>query len=302
MNEYKKNYPNAIPYHEEESANVSPLEKEIEPYLNNPNSFQNSSSLTGIVEQRQQNAEGQSLGAQNSEDIIDQSNNQPTSICKNKCAHKTKITTINPDEETTNYKTKVKKTKDGKIKERREHRVNHYGSVCLGEIRKRLNKICGKYRLELKAPNFQKLFSINSLYSAQFMKAKIYQIFMEKEGNREVINKMVSEIKDIEFIYIVNLTFGFICEYYRKEKKDNGMIIDEKNDIAIKIFETISEQIIQEMEMIGGFTMEKIQEEKNALQHNSKKFFEELEKKQSRKPKEPEFHFEVSSDIENYFK
>ena len=200
-------------------------------------------------------------------------------------------------------KQKKKKTKGGKNKvSRRENKINHSGSACFREILKLLNKILEKYGLKLKPVNFETLFSRNYLYHIQFMIAKIYQILIKNVHNEEVISKMVFEIKDREFIYILNLTFEFVCKYFSEEERDNDMIIDEKKEKAIKALKEASEQIIEEMQKKGGFTEEKIYEEKNAFKLNSQAFFKDFANIKPRQPKCPDFQFDVINDIENYFK
>lgn len=303
MNEFNKKFPIACQDEEQEVANHCQIKEEMEQFSDNPEVSHNPSALTGLAEQNQENGEKQPLENHNSDEIIEPSNKQVSSITRNRNTPKKKRFAIDPEYETTNYKTNEKKTKGEVIKKpRRENKINHYGSACLREIVELLNKICEKYRLRLKSPNFQKLFSKNYLYHKQFMEAKIYQILIKiLHENKEVIDKIVFEIGDLELIYILNLTFEFICKYFSEEKIDNDILIDEKKDIAIKALEAIAEQIIEEMKIKGGFTKEEINEKKDAFKICSQEFFKEFAKKNKRKPKNPEFQFDELPYIEKYF-
>lgn len=273
--------------------------KEVErQYLNYPEASQNS-ALTGLDEQIPHDNQGTPSNKENDEEKVDQSKKQAASISKNNNSHKGKKTRVNPSEETTNYKTEG--TDSSSAEPRREHKINSAGAACLHEIHRLLNNDCKKYGFELEAPNFQHLFCGNILYHKQFIKAKIYQILRhESAHNDQVIHAMVKEKNDMDFIYKINLTFEFMYKKYIEEKKDNNLSIDENEEIGIRTLKEVVEERIKKLEKKGTLTKEKIQKIKD-FELNSKNFFKELNKINTRSNcKEPKFHFEVVSYIENY--
>ena len=290
---------------ENESAIQNIFEEKIEEYTNGLEDPLNS-FLTGLREQISQDNQGLPSSKENDEDEekIAQSNIQVTLISKNKNSHKNKKIMLDLNGTTTNYQSNGTKSNSMKKKKsRREHRINSAGAGCLNEIHKYLNNICGKYSLELEHPNFQNLFCGNIKYHLQFIHAKIYQIFIHnRPKNDKVISKMVKEIKNKKFNYIINLTFDFIYKKYIEEKNDNDMLIDEneKNkEIGIRTLKQVVEErkkALEKKEIVTEEDIEKIDD----FEFNSKNFFVELKNIEMRENcQEPKFHFEVIPYIEN---
>ena len=76
----------------------------------------------------------------------------------------------------------------------------------------------------------------------QFMSAKIYQILRhENSYNDKVIRDMIQDVKDEEFIHIINRSFEFICKKIAEEKIGNVICIEENEDIGIKVLKQIEE-------------------------------------------------------------
>ena len=266
-----------------------------------PQASQNS-SLTGLNEQVPLDSQNMPSSNENDEERIGQSNREVTSISKNKNSHKKRKIMIDPNGATTNYQTNgTNSTAMKKKNSRRENKINSAGAGCFGEIYTYLYNMCIINGFELKRPNFQHLFCGNILYHEQFLKARIYQILRhEIPENDQIIRAMVLEKKNNEFIHIINLTFKYIYEKYIEEKSDNGMPIDENEEIGIRTLKQVVEERREQLEKKGIATQEEL-EKLSDFELNSKNFFEELKNiKKRSNSKTPKFQFEVVSYIENY--
>ena len=288
---------------EEENESVEQkFEETIEQNINDPKDPLNS-SLTRLNEQIPDDNQDLPSSKENNEEKINQSNELVTSISKNKKSHKDEKTIIDLNGAKTNYQTNgTKSTGKKKKKSRRENRINSAGAGCLGEIYNYLNKICEQYNLVLKRPNFQNAFCGNILYHEQFIKARIYQIFMHNyPQNEQVINNMI-EHKNQDFNYTINLTFEFIYKKYIEEKKDNEICIDENEENEERGIRNLKQVVKERRETLEKkeiVTEEDFEEIEN-FELNSKNFFEELKKiKKKKNCKETKFHFKKISYIEN---
>ena len=300
---FYENYQLAVDDDDDENEPVkqSSFKKTIDNLSNSQRASQNS-SLTGLREPIPHNNQNMPSRQENDEEKIEQGNRNVSSISKNKNPINKRKIIIDPNENTTNYQTNgTKSTTKKKKNSRRENKINSAGAGCLGEIYTLLYNICVIYGYNLKRPNFQHLFGGNILYHEQFLKARIYQIFRhECPENDQIIKAMVLEKKDNEFIYIINLTFQYIYQKYKEEKSDNGLPIDENEEIGIRTLKQVVEERRETLEKKGKATQEEI-EKINEFEINSKNFFLELGKINKRNNcKEPKFQFEIVSYIENY--
>ena len=109
MNEFMKNFCPSCQYDEEKTIDQGSFQKGMEQFSNSPKALSNSSPLTGLVEQIPRNDDNLLFGLPNDDEIIDQSNRQVSSIFGNNNTPNKKINVINPNEDSTNYKTKKKK-------------------------------------------------------------------------------------------------------------------------------------------------------------------------------------------------
>ena len=302
---FDEHYILAYDIKENEPFRQSSFQNTIENLSNSPQDSpqaSQNSSLTGLNEQVPLDSQNMPSSNENDEERIGQSNREVTSISKNKNSHKKRKIMIDPNGATTNYQTNgTNSTAMKKKNSRRENKINSAGAGCFGEIYTYLYNMCIINGFELKRPNFQHLFCGNILYHEQFLKARIYQILRhEIPENDQIIRAMVLEKKNNEFIHIINLTFKYIYEKYIEEKSDNGMPIDENEEIGIRTLKQVVEERREQLEKKGIATQEEL-EKLDDFEFNSKNFFEELKNiKKRSNSKTPKFQFEVVSYIENY--
>jgi hypothetical protein len=302
---FDEHYILAYDIKENEPFRQSSFQNTIENLSNSPQDSpqaSQNSSLTGLNEQVPLDSQNMPSSNENDEERIGQSNREVTSISKNKNSHKKRKIMIDPNGATTNYQTNgTNSTAMKKKNSRRENKINSAGAGCFGEIYTYLYNMCIINGFELKRPNFQHLFCGNILYHEQFLKARIYQILRhEIPENDQIIRAMVLEKKNNEFIHIINLTFKYIYEKYIEEKSDNGMPIDENEEIGIRTLKQVVEERREQLEKKGIATQEEL-EKLADFELNSKNFFEELKNiKKRSNSKTPKFQFEVVSYIENY--
>jgi hypothetical protein len=302
---FDEHYILAYDIKENEPFRQSSFQNTIENLSNSPqdsSQASQNSSLTGLNEQVPLDSQNMPSSNENDEERIGQSNREVTSISKNKNSHKKRKIMIDPNGATTNYQTNgTNSTAMKKKNSRRENKINSAGAGCFGEIYTYLYNMCIINGFELKRPNFQHLFCGNILYHEQFLKARIYQILRhEIPENDQIIRAMVLEKKNNEFIHIINLTFKYIYEKYIEEKSDNGMPIDENEEIGIRTLKQVVEERREQLEKKGIATQEEL-EKLADFELNSKNFFEELKNiKKRSNSKTPKFQFEVVSYIENY--
>lgn len=302
MDQFNEHFQLPSEEEENESVNLKECKEGIALYINSIDYPQNS-SLTGLNEQFTDDNQGLPSNKENDEEKINQSNEQVTSISKNKNSHIGKKTIIDLNGAKTKYQTnETKSTGKKKKNSRRENKINSAGAGCLGEIHKYLNYICGQYNLDLIRPNFQHLFGGNILYHQQFIKARIYQIFSHNNReNHQVINEVINQ-KNKNFNYTINLTFEYIYKKYIEEKEENEMSIDENEENEEKGIRNLKQVVKERREALEKkkiFSKEEFEKIED-FEYNSKNFFIELKKIKKRiNCQEPKFHFEVDPYIEN---
>lgn len=302
MKQFNENFTTAFDNMENEIDDQSFTGNEIDQYSNRPEASENI-SFTELLKNENLD-QSHVINEENEAEKLENIGDEISFVAKNKDTHNEKRNMIPQNLGKSNYLSNgLLQTVSTTKKSRNEHLINSAGASGLNEIYESLKKICQKYNLNLKKPNFQKLFCGNSKYHLQFIEAKIYQILIHNcPENEKIIRDMVEKFKDEVFIYIIKCPFEFIYKKYIEEQNDDIIPLNENNiNIEIKTLTEVVKKKKIEM-VIQGLTEEEINEKIIAFEKISKNFLNEIHgngKFKSRKnAKTPKFAFKILSYIE----